>query len=128
MENLEIDKKQDIFFSPQVSFNAQTGVCELIGESYLEETLKFYEQLYGWLRDYIEIVQKPIDFRFKLTYFNTSSSKAILDILFILKDYQEAGGNVKVTWYYDQANRMTMEEEVEDFADEADIDIALEAF
>ena len=128
MEDLKIDKKQDIFFSPEVNFNASTGVCELIGESYLEETLKFYEPLYEWLTNYGNVLKKPLTFNFKLTYFNTSSSKAILDVLFILKDYEESGADVTVNWFYDTTNKMTMEEEVEDFSDETDLQINLLPF
>lgn len=123
MEDLKIERTQDIFFSPEVHFDGKTGVCELIGESYLEETVKFYEQILDWLQEFMLVEKKPITFNFKLTYFNTSSSKSILDILFLLKDYQDEGNEVTINWFYDEANKMTMEEEVEDFSDEADIDI-----
>ncbi len=124
MKNIFIKGSHDIFFVPTVDFNAETGVCKLSGESYLEETVEFYAPLIKWLEDYTNIVDNPLAFNFKLTYFNTSSSRSILDILNVLKDYEEKGGKVAVSWYYDPSDT-DMEEEVEDFMQEADIKINL---
>jgi Domain of unknown function (DUF1987). len=65
----------------------------------MEETYKFYEPVIRWLKDYMQ-EKKPIEFNFKLTYFNTASSRFILEILDMLKSYQDNGGQVKVSWYY----------------------------
>lgn len=114
MENLYITGQSETYLIPTVDFNAETGVCELAGESYLEETYAFYEPVYKWLREYTKEVEKPITFNMRLTYFNTSSSRCILDMLKILKDYQNRGGEVFVNWYLDEGDE-DMEEEIEDF-------------
>jgi hypothetical protein len=122
MQNLEITGSHGDYEVPSVSFNAETGVCELKGESYLEKTAEFYDRLLQWLDDYIEEVNQAIEFNFKLTYFNTSSSKRILYILLKLKEYEENGGEVTVNWYYDEDDT-DMEEEVEDFKIISNLDI-----
>jgi len=127
MENINIKGSHDIFFVPSVDFNAETGICAIAGESYLEETVNFYAPLLEWLEDYILLVEKPLTFNFKLTYFNTSSSRSILDILNILKDYEDNGGKVVVNWYYEKDDS-DMEEEVEDFMIESELKINLMAF
>lgn len=114
MENLEIKGSHGDYEVPTVIFNAETGICELQGESYLEKTAEFYDQLLAWLDEYIAEVNKPVTFNFKLTYFNTSSSKRILYILLKLKEYEDNGGEVTTNWYYDEDDT-DMEEEVEDF-------------
>jgi hypothetical protein len=124
MENLEIKGSRDVYFIPSVEFDAGSGRCVLAGESYLEETVKFYMPLYEWLKKYTTEVKTPIEFNFKLTYFNTSSSRCILDILNILKDYEENGGEVAVNWYYDSEDT-DMEEEVEDYMIESELKINL---
>ncbi len=124
MENLEIKGSRDVYFIPSVDFNAETGSCVLAGESYLEETVKFYMPLYEWLKKYTTDEKKAIEFNFKLSYFNTSSSRCILDILNILKDYEENNGEVTVNWYYD-AEDTDMEEEVEDYMIESELKINL---
>jgi len=97
MEDLHITGSSDVYFVPSVHFSASTGKCEIGGESYLEETVEFYTPLLDWLRQYMEEVKGPIIFDFKLTYFNTSSSRCILDILYLLKEYEEEGGSVLVS-------------------------------
>ena len=42
MENLYIQGSKGVYFVPTVNFNAETGICELSGESYLEETYSRY--------------------------------------------------------------------------------------
>ncbi|HOK50984.1 MAG: DUF1987 domain-containing protein [Bacteroidales bacterium] len=99
MESLYINNYPDLVYYPLVNFNYYSGVCEIVGESYMEETLKFYEPVIRWLKDYMQ-EKKPIEFNLKLTYFNTASSRFILEILDLLKSYQDNGGQVKVNWYY----------------------------
>ncbi len=114
MQNLEINGSHGEYEVPTVFFNAETGICELQGESYLEKTAEFYDRLLAWLDNYITEMNKPITFNFRLTYFNTSSSKRILYILLKLKEYEDNGGEVTTNWYYDEDDT-DMEEEVEDF-------------
>lgn len=127
MQDLIITKTKDVFFTPEVNFNAETGVCTLEGESYLEDTVTFYKQLTDWLNEYME-TKKPIKFDFKITYFNTSSSRSILELLLLLNDYKSDGGEIKVRWFYHTSNKFAMEEEVEDFEDESDVEIEMVAF
>ena len=113
MDNLIIQGETEEFDVPNVSFNAETGECEISGESYLDNTEEFYDRLLDWLDQYMKEVKKPITFRFKLTYFNTSSSKRILYIMLKLKEFIDQGGEVKAYWHYDK-NDIEMEEDIED--------------
>lgn len=116
MKNLEIPARQEeIFSSPHVSFNTETGVCEISGESFLDKTIEFYNPLYNWLEKYIKQEKKPIKFIFRLSYFNTSSSKCLLNILETLKDYEDDGGSVEVKWYYEEDDK-NLVEDIEDFS------------
>lgn len=121
MEDIHIEGVHEAFFTPTVNFEVATGHCEIAGESYLEETSKFYARLIDWLTKYVETVQGPLTFDFKLSYFNTSSSKCIVDILDVLKKYQTKGGKIEVNWYYDDTEDEL--EEVEDFILETGLDI-----
>ncbi len=125
MENIYIEGSE-VYFTPEVRFNAETGICEIGGESYLEETYAFYDPLYKWLKEYIA-TNKPLIFNIRLRYMNTSSSKCVLVMLKILKNYLEQAANVKVTWFVD-ADDDDMKEEVEDILRETGmpIDIIVE--
>jgi len=123
MNNLYFEKVQNVFFSPEVKFNAQTGLCEMNGESFLENTLQFYKNLLDWLSTYTFEVGGPIDFHFRITYFNTSSARSILDLLALLKEYQDTGKSVVFNWYYEPTNKESMLEDVEDFESESGLKI-----
>ena len=122
MQNLEIKGSHGDYDIPTVEFNAETGICELRGESYLEKTAEFYDKLLAWLDEYMTVIAKPIVFNFRLTYFNTSSSKRILYLILKLKEYEDDGGDVTVNWYYDEDDT-DMEEDVEDFRIISNLDI-----
>ena len=58
--------------------------------------------------------QKPIEFHFSLSYYNTSSNKAILQLMNLLKAYEDKGVNVTAYWYYN-IDDDDMKEEAEDY-------------
>ena len=113
MENFEIIAKPGSHFKPSVKLVADTGECEIDGESYIEETAQFYQPIYDWLVEYMK-TKKPLLFNFKLSYVNTSSSKHILFILRLLKQYSEDGNNVITNWFIEKGD-MDTEEDVEDY-------------
>ncbi len=122
MENLEIEGSHKNFFIPTVSFNARTGICQISGESFLEDTVEFYLPLIDWVDEYINTVKGPIALIIKLSYFNTSSSRSLLDILNLLRDYEEAGGEVVVNWHFDE-NDIDMEEDIDDYIIDTGLEI-----
>jgi hypothetical protein len=124
MENLIITGSHGEFDQPSVHFDVSSGICELSGESYLENTIEFYDRLMKWLDQYMAEVQGPVTFNFKLTYFNTSSSKKILHLMLKLKKYQDAGGKVTVSWHYNKDD-IEMEEGIEDLGMIAKLDIIM---
>jgi hypothetical protein len=127
LQNLEIAASNGTYFIPNVNFNAQTGVCLLEGESYHENTWEFYNTLMNWLNRYMQEVGGGLQFSFRLTYFNTSSSKCLLDIMRLLKDYQNKGGQVTTYWYYpaDDVDNLT---EAEDFVADTGLEIEIESY
>ncbi|MCB2194996.1 MAG: DUF1987 domain-containing protein [Bacteroidetes bacterium] len=127
MENITLTSSPTTPYFPEVIFDASKGVCEISGESYMEETYKFYLPLINWLKEYTKEVNKPVELNIKLIYLNTSSTKCVLDMLEILKDYEDAGGKVKVNWYYDKSDP-DMVDEVEDFEAESGVKIELIEF
>lgn len=128
MNNLEINRSPSYPYYPSVMFNAETGVCDIMGESYMEEAYKFYLPLINWLKAYIKEKHQKIELNIKLVYFNTSTTKCLLDIFEILRKYKEEdGGEVVVTWYYDKDDP-DMIDEVKDFEKEADLSINIKEF
>ncbi|MCS6820745.1 MAG: DUF1987 domain-containing protein [Microscillaceae bacterium] len=107
---------QGTYFVPEVSLNAEIGLCNIKGESYLEDADTFYEQVIVWIDQYFEHVKKPLVFNFNLSYFNTGSSKAIMRIMKKLKHYISEGYEIKVNWYYPSSD-ISLATEAEDLRD-----------
>ncbi|MCK9329053.1 MAG: DUF1987 domain-containing protein [Candidatus Cloacimonetes bacterium] len=106
MENLLLERSK---FTMSVDFNAETGVLSLVGNSYPEDAISFFEPLNKWMEKYIEETKGDIIFNVKLNYLNSSSSKCFMDMFDILEDYVEDGGKVKVNWYYFENDDEVME-------------------
>jgi hypothetical protein len=127
MENIYIEGSHTNFFVPTVDFSAEKGLCTISGESFLEDTIEFYDPLVQWLEEFTTQVKNPVTFEIKLTYFNTSTSRSILDLLNVLKDYEETGGQVTVNWYYDEDD-IDMEEDIEDYMLDTGLEINMIPF
>ncbi len=97
METLKIKSTED---SPRILLDKESNILEISGRSLPEDVNTFYEPALSWIEEY---AKNPLDitvFNFKLTYFNTASSKVILDILTQFEEMIEEGHNVLVRWHY----------------------------
>jgi hypothetical protein len=127
MKSLIIDAIPDSPYYPEVNFDAATGVCEMKGESYMEEAYKFYTPLLNWLREFALTEGNAVTFNVKLTYFNTNSSRLLLDMFDVLKKSIDAGHRVQINWYY-ETDDPDIKDEVEDFEIETGLTINLIPF
>lgn len=106
MSNLIIDESVK---TPSVSLNIN-GVLEIKGKSIPENSLEFYKPLYDWLDNYLNSPASKTELIVRLEYFNTSSSKCLLDIFRRLETLNTSGKSVvKVIWFYDTDDEDMME-------------------
>lgn len=96
METLRIEQTDD---SPLVIFDQENQLFEISGKSLPEDVVDFYQPLLDWLNDYRKKPLANTIFNLKLTYFNTASSKLIMDILLIFEEMVEAGQKVVIRWH-----------------------------
>jgi len=106
MENLTIEPSVK---TPKVDFQTASGILEVEGRSIPENSTEFYRQIFEWLDAYIESPSGNTVFNFKLEYFNTSSSKCILDVLRKLEKIHKNGKSVVVKWFYEEDDEDMME-------------------
>ena len=100
--------------TPSVSFNSASGVLELKGRSIPENSVEFYKPLNEWIDSYGVKPCSETVVDIKLEYFNTSSSKCILDLFKKLEYISKQGSVVSVNWYFEQDDE-DMEEAGEDY-------------
>ncbi len=111
MEALKIEPSPK---TPKVVLDAQHNQFELSGRSIPEDSVGFYQPVFDWLNQYGQNPNLETHFKFELEYFNTSSSKNILEVLKKLDSIHQAGHTVKVLWYYEEEDE-DMEETGEDY-------------
>ena len=99
MKSLRIEGTQD---TPQIILDLDSDILEISGRSLPEDVITFYEPVMNWIEEYSRNPKKNTIFNFKLVYFNTASSKVILDILTHFEEMVEQGHNVLVRWYWEE--------------------------
>lgn len=113
---MRVIKLQGSDDTPTVILDADNNTFQISGRSLPEDVAAFYEPILEWIDEYAE---NPLDktvFDFKLEYFNTASSKLLLDVLLKLEDLYNAGHDVLVKWHYPDDDE-DMEEAGEEYAD-----------
>ena len=106
--------------TPAVDLNPGTNTFSISGKSLPEDVTSFYDPILDWLEQYGQSPNDATDFTFQMDYFNTASSKMILDILMKLEEIMEDGNTVKVIWKYREDDE-DMEEAGEEYADIVEI-------
>ncbi|NOZ45751.1 MAG: DUF1987 domain-containing protein [Chlorobi bacterium] len=112
------------FKTPEIILDKNNNKFLIAGRSMPEDVKEFYNPLKAWLTDYFENPNKNTEFTFNLMYYNTASSKMILDIMYLVKNGIDAGHNAKVIWEYAEDDEEMMEAG-EDFADMVSIPVEL---
>lgn len=106
MENLTLQAGPK---TPYILFD-QTGFLEMKGKSIPENSVEFYKPVYEWLDEYIQQPKPSTKLLVQLEYFNTSSSKCILDIFRKLEALHKSGAStVAIVWLYDEDDEDMME-------------------
>ena len=86
--------------TPGIRLDAASDIFEISGRSLPEDVVKFYKPILDWLDEYAQSPNAHTVFDFKLSYFNTASSKIILDILMKLEGMHDDGKNITIKWHF----------------------------
>ena len=124
MEVINIQGTDD---TPNVILDKDNGKFEISGRSLPEDVNMFYQPIMDWIDGYAEEPNAETNFNFKLEYFNTASSKIILDILLKFEEIVENDNNVKIIWHYHEEEE-DMLEAGEEYADIVEIPFEYEAY
>lgn len=92
--------------TPTVNFNKEEGKLLIKGRSIPENSIEFYKPLIDWIEQYSSSPADKTQVNIQLEYFNTSSSKCILDVF---KKLEAVNGEVIVNWYYEEDDEDMLE-------------------
>ncbi|MDR3672963.1 MAG: DUF1987 domain-containing protein [Holophaga sp.] len=102
--------------SPEVDFRFQENRLALRGEAYPEDAAAFFGPLLKQLSTYCETLQgQELQVEFQLDYFNTSSAKALMNMIQIFENAVRSGAKVSLRWCF-QKDDDVMREFGEDFS------------
>jgi len=89
--------------TPHINLNATTGVLELSGRSIPEISSEFYAPVLDWVMEYAKAPKSKTVIEIKFEYFNTSSSKSILDFFKKVELIHKSGSSsVSVKWFVEK--------------------------
>ncbi len=87
--------------SPKIILDPDNDTYEFLGHSLPENVLKLYEPVLEWIDTNIQLIDKKMEFVFKVDYLNSASAKMVSIIFSKLEKYYQLGKDIKVSWYYD---------------------------
>lgn len=100
--------------TPTINFDYKNGELLISGRSIPENSVEFYEPVIAWLDEYKSSDGSGLNIDIKLEYFNTSSSKCILDLFKKLEELRDSSKDIAIKWYYEEDDE-DMEEAGQDF-------------
>jgi hypothetical protein len=124
MEALRIEQTDD---SPEVILDQEANRFEISGKSLPEDVVDFYQPVLDWLEEYGKDPNPETRFTIKLIYFNTASSKLILDILMIFETLVEEGHRVLIRWLYPSTDD-DMQEAGREYEEMVDVPFEFESY
>ena len=88
--------------TPDIMLDAALGQMKIAGRSIPENPIEFFSPIYNWIDNYSASPCSETILEVRLEYFNTSSSKCLLDIF---KKFEKINGkrsHVRVNWYFER--------------------------
>lgn len=95
--------------TPNINFDHNKGSLLLKGRSIPENSIEFYKPLVDWLDAYSNSPQAKTICDVQLEYFNTSSSKCLLDLFKKMEVMSKGGNEIIINWYYEEDDEDMLE-------------------
>ncbi len=114
METMEIADKDVVEIkgtadTPEVILNRNEGVIQFNGRSLPENPKAFYQPIKSWLAVYSENPCPNTHLILNMDYFNTASSKMIMEVIDTIKVCEKSGSSLKIDWHYMEDDDEMME-------------------
>lgn len=105
MDRLLIPSQKD---SPEINFDAQSGVFSIMGISHPENIAVLFEPVLTWIDDYKEELSRAngagieqIKLKFFFIYINSATYKYLITVILKISELLEYGAKLDITWYYE---------------------------
>ena len=112
--SLEVLNIEPTEYTPGVILNPDDNTFMIWGGSRPEDARAFYLPILEWFDKYYTLrywkdakfdkSKTEAVFEFRFDYINSTSAKFILDILLKIGEYRQDNIDIKIQWYYDEAD------------------------
>jgi hypothetical protein len=106
MEPLDLEAKAK---TPDIHFDANSGVMEIKGMSCSENSLEFYKPIVAWAEAYAAEPRDKTVVNMNFKYFNTASAKCILEVLEKFVVANRHGSEITFNWIYEANDDQMLE-------------------
>ena len=106
MEKINIESTPK---TPSINFDFEKGFLEIKGRSIPENSIEFYKPIVESLEKYSSAPNEVTTVNIQLEYFNTRSSKCILDVFKTLESIHKSGNQLVINWHYEQDDEDMLE-------------------
>lgn len=106
MEALHIQGTTD---TPEIILDKEKNVFSFSGKSMPEDVEEFYRPVLQWIENYASSPNTNTKVIFKMKYFNTASSKMLLDVMERFANASENGSTVEMEWHYQEVDEDMLE-------------------
>ena len=88
--------------NPEIYLDREKEIFKISGASIPENASEYFRPILDWIDEYSKNPLDKTEFIFNLNYFNTSTSKKLIDILMKLKTIYDSGKEVLIKWYHEE--------------------------
>jgi hypothetical protein len=87
---------------PKIIYDEMAGIVKIEGRSISSDAQIYFNDFLPYFEDCLK--RKPMDLilNLDLEYFNTTTSKLLMDFFNIAKSVEKEGFTVKVNWYFEE--------------------------
>jgi hypothetical protein len=97
-------------FTPEILFDAEKNSLHIKGESYPENAGAFFNPLFQWIESYLDhSAGKNTVVNIELYYFNSSSSKMLMNMFELFDKAVGDGENIILNWIYKESDSDSIE-------------------
>lgn len=95
--------------TPLIRFDAESSKLEIVGRSIPEDAEELYQPVFQLLRRMIMKPHGSLKVVLQFEYFNTHSSRILIDFLRVLESMMNAGHLIKVFWVCEEYDEETID-------------------
>jgi hypothetical protein len=107
MEPLLIEPSKS---TPLVDFDSGKNVLRIAGESYPENAAKFFSPIFTWVKEFLlSDAATRVVVEMEMRYFNSSSSKAFMNLFELFEAAAKAGKEIVINWRYHEEDETALE-------------------